>query len=157
MDRNQQSGIGLPVQPRYERICFEKEHVADSPRAELVSPGHPLLEACISLVMERVGAVLGQGAVLVDERDLGREPRLLFCLEHGLQDGRKTRSGQQQLISNRLQFLEISRGGDVNPAPARPPTWTTAPCGRRSSPWWRRCCRRAGWRRTGMRWCSSTP
>ena len=51
MDRNQQIGIGLPVQPRYERICFEKEHVADSPRAELVSPGHPLLEACISLVL----------------------------------------------------------------------------------------------------------
>ena len=61
MDRNQQIGIGLPVQPRYERICFEKEHVSDSPRAELVSPGHPLLEACISLVMERDGSVLGQG------------------------------------------------------------------------------------------------
>jgi hypothetical protein len=120
MDRNQQIGIGLPVQARYERICFEKEHVADSPRAELVSPGHPLLEACISLVTERDGAVLGQGAVLVDERDLGSEPRLLFCLEHGLQDGRKTRSGQQQLISNRLQFLEISRSGDVNPAGSAP-------------------------------------
>jgi len=120
LDRNQQIGIGLPLQPRYERICFEKEHVADSPRAELVSPGHPLLEACISLVMERDGAVLGQGAVLVDERDLGSEPRLLFCLEHGLQDGRKTRTGQQQLISNRLQFLEISRSGDVNPAGSAP-------------------------------------
>jgi hypothetical protein len=53
---------------------------------------------------------------LVDERDLGSEPRLLFCLEHGLQDGRKTRSGQQQLISNRLQFHEISRSGAVHPA-----------------------------------------
>ena len=120
LDRNQQIGIGVPVQRRYERICFEKEHVADSPRAELVSPGHPLLEACISLVVERDGAVLGQGAVLVDERDLGNEPRLLFCLEHGLQDGRKTRSGQQQLISNRLQFLEISRTGDVHPAGSAP-------------------------------------
>ena len=120
MDRNQQIGIGLPVQPRYERICFEKEHVSDSPRAELVSPGHPLLEACISLVMERDGSVLGQGAVLVDERDLGSEPRLLFCLEHGLQDGRKTRTGHQQLISNRLQFLEISRSGDVSPTGSAP-------------------------------------
>jgi superfamily II DNA or RNA helicase len=120
MDRDQQLGIGVPVQPRYERICFEKEHVADSPRGELVSPGHPLLAACISLVMERDGAVLGQGAVLVDERDLGNEPRLLFCLEHGVQDGRKTRFGHQQLISNRLQFLEIGRGGDVRPAGSAP-------------------------------------
>jgi hypothetical protein len=95
LDRNQQIGLGLPVQPRYERICFEKEHVADSPWAALVSPGHPLLQACLSLVTERDGAVLGQGAVLVDERDLGSEPRLLFCLEHGLQDGRRSRSGQQ--------------------------------------------------------------
>jgi hypothetical protein len=120
LDRNQQIGIGLPVQPRYERICFAKEHVAESPRAELVSPGHPLLEACISLVMERDGAVLGQGAVLVDERDLGSEPRLLFCLEHGLQDGRRTRAGQRQLISNRLQFLEISRSGTVTTAGSAP-------------------------------------
>ena len=58
----------------------------------------PEVEAQLELEIE--GAVLGQRAVLVDERDLGTEPRLLFCLEHGLQDGRKTRSGQQQLISN---------------------------------------------------------
>ncbi len=120
LDRNQQIGFGVPVQARYERICFEKEHVADTPRAELVSPGHPLLEACLSLVLERDGAVLGQGAVLVDERDLGTEPRMLFCLEHGLQDGRRNRNGKQQLISNRLQFLEINRQGEVAIAGSAP-------------------------------------
>jgi hypothetical protein len=113
-------GFGVPVQPRYERICFEKDHVAATPRAELVSPDHPLLEACLSLVLERDGAVLSQGAVLVDERDLGTEPRMLFCLEHGLQDGRRNRHGQQQLISNRLQFLEINRQGEVAIAGSAP-------------------------------------
>jgi hypothetical protein len=120
LDRNQQIGFGVPVQPRYERICFEKEQVGESPRAELVSPGHPLLEACLSLVLERDGAVLAQGAVLVDERDLGTEPRMLFCLEHGLQDGRRNRHGKQQLISNRLQFLEINRQGEVAIAGSAP-------------------------------------
>jgi len=120
IDRNQEIGVGVPVQPRYERICFEKEHVADSPRAELVSPGHPLLEACISLTLERHGHVLSQGAVLVDEGDAGTEPRILFALEHGLQDGRKNRHGQQQLISNRLQFLEIDRSGSVSEAGSAP-------------------------------------
>lgn len=120
LDRNQQIGFGVPVQARYERICFEKEQVGESPRAELVSPGHPLLEACLSLVLERDGAVLGQGAVLVDERDLGTEPRMLFCLEHGLQDGRRNRHGKQQLISNRLQFLEINRQGEVAIAGSAP-------------------------------------
>jgi SNF2 family DNA or RNA helicase len=120
LDRDQQIGVGVPVQPRYERICFEKEHVGQSPRAELVSPGHPLLEACISLIWERHGEVLGQGAVLIDDNDPGAEPRLLFCLEHGLQDGRKNRQGQQQLISNRMQFLEISRSGGAKTAGSAP-------------------------------------
>jgi hypothetical protein len=120
LDRDQQIGVGVPVQPRYERICFENEHVGQSPRAELVSPGHPLLEACISLIWERHGEVLGQGAVLIDDQDPGAEPRLLVCLEHGLQDGRKNRQGQQQLISNRLQFLEISRSGAAKPAGSAP-------------------------------------
>ncbi|WP_216916466.1 MULTISPECIES: helicase-related protein [unclassified Synechococcus] len=120
LDRDQQIGMGVPVQPRYERICFEKEHVGQSPRAELVSPGHPLLEACISLIWERHGEVLGQGAVLIDDNDPGADPRLLVCLEHGLQDGRRNRQGQQQLISNRLQFLEISRSGDAKTAGSAP-------------------------------------
>jgi superfamily II DNA or RNA helicase len=120
LDHNQQMGFGVPVQARYERICFEKDHVAATPRAELVSPGHPLLEACLSLVLERDGAVLGQGAVLVDERDLGTEPRMLFCLEHGLQNGCRKSNGQQQVISNRLQFLEISRQGEVAIAGSAP-------------------------------------
>ncbi len=120
LERNQQIGIGVPIQPRYERICFEKENVMDSPRAELISPGHPLLEACISLITEREGSVLSQGAVLVDENDLGKEPRILFCLEHGIQDGRKNRQGQQKLISNRLQFLEIDKNKNVTTAGSAP-------------------------------------
>jgi hypothetical protein len=37
-----------------------------------------------------------------------------------LQDGRKNRQGQQQLISNRLQFLEIARTGEVTSAGSAP-------------------------------------
>ena len=42
IDKDQQIGMGVPIQARYERICFEKEHVGETPRAELISPGHPL-------------------------------------------------------------------------------------------------------------------
>ena len=99
--------MGIPIQTKYESICFEKDQVGISPRGELITPGHPLLEATISLTKERNGYVLNQGAVLVDTQDFGLEPRLLFFLEHGIKDGRKDRLGQEQLISNRLQFLEI--------------------------------------------------
>ena len=120
LDRDQQIGRGIPIQPRYERICFEKEHVGESPRAELVSPGHPLLESCISLTREKEGHVLNLGTILVDENDLGSEPRVLFCLEHGIQDGRTNRQGQQQLISNRLQFLEIDQSNNITIAGSAP-------------------------------------
>jgi superfamily II DNA or RNA helicase len=120
LDHNQQIGTGVPLQPRYERICFEKQHVGQSPRAELVSPGHPLLEVCISLIWTRESNVLSQGAILVDDNDASADPRVLFCLEHGLQDGRKNRQGQQPLISNRLVFLEIARSGEVSTAGSAP-------------------------------------
>ena len=109
INKDNQIGIGLPIQTKYERICFEKDKVGISPRGELITPGHPLLEASISLIKERNGYVLNQGTVLIDPQDYDTEPRLLFFLEHGIKDGRKNRHGQEQLISNRLQFIEIDK------------------------------------------------
>ena len=114
INKDNQIGIGIPIQIKYERICFEKEQVGLSPRGELITPGHPLLEATISLTKERHSYVLNQGAVLVDTQDFGLEPRLLFFLEHGIKDGRKNRHGQEQLISNRLQFIEIDKFKNVS-------------------------------------------
>ena len=114
INKDNQIGIGIPIQTKYERICFEKDQVGISPRSELITPGHPLLEAAISLIKERNGYVLNQGAVLIDTQDFGLEPRLLFFLEHGIKDGRKNRLGQEQLISNRLQFLEIDQFKNVS-------------------------------------------
>ena len=49
-----------------------------SPGAELVSPGHPLLEVCISLIWNREGNVLSQGAILVDDNDPGSDPGVVL-------------------------------------------------------------------------------
>ena len=120
LDRDQYLSRGIPVQKRYERVCFEKAFMNQGVRAELISPGHPLLEAVISLTYERDGHVLPQGTILVDEQDLGVEPRMLFSLEHEVQDGRVNRHGQQQVISKRLQYLEISRNGAIAPVGPAP-------------------------------------
>ena len=114
LDKDQQIGMGVPIQDKYERICFEKDKVGLNPRGELITPGHPLLEATISLVKERNGYLLNQGSVLIDPEDLGSEPRLLFFLEHGIKDGRKNRHGKEQLVSNRLQFLEVDKYKNVS-------------------------------------------
>ncbi|HZV03858.1 MAG TPA: helicase-related protein, partial [Gemmataceae bacterium] len=113
--RNRDRLIGLrePVLPRYERIAFEKSLVAPQgqPAAAFVCPGHPLLNAVIDLTLERHRDLLRRGTVLVDERDPGIAPRVLFFLEHAIQDAGVTRSGGRRVISKRLLFIEIAADG----------------------------------------------
>ncbi len=112
-NRDRLIGIGEPVLPRYERIAFEKSLVAPQgqPLAAFVCPGHPLLDAVIDLTLERHRDLLKRGAVLVDERDLGTKPRVLFSLEHVLQDASVTRSGDRRIISKRMLYVELDEDG----------------------------------------------
>src|SRR5208337_4696298 len=113
--RNRDRLIGLrePVMPRYERIAFEKRLVAPQgqPPAAFVCPGHPLLNAVIDITLERYRDLLRRGTVLVDESDLGVEPRVLFFLEHAIQNASMTKSGERRVVSKRLLFVEIGAGG----------------------------------------------
>lgn len=112
-ERDRLIGMGAPIQKRYERICFDKKYINRQPVAEFVSPGHPLLESVISLVREQYGHLLKQGAVMVDDSDLGDELRAVFLLEHSIEDGRRTSKGTPQTVSQRLQFAAINETGAV--------------------------------------------
>ena len=112
-NRDRLIGFGEPVLPRYERIAFEKALVAPQgqPLAAFVCPGHPLLSSLIDITLERHRDLLRRGAVLVDERDSGLNPRVLFILEHALQDASITKSGDRRVVSKRLLFVEIGAEG----------------------------------------------
>ena len=117
-NRDRLIGIGEPVLPRYERIAFEKSLVAPQgqPLAAFVCPGHPLLDAVIDLTLERHRDLLKRGAVLVDERDVGDRPRVLFYLEHAIQDASLTRSGlmrsvDRRIVSKRMLYMEMDADG----------------------------------------------
>src|SRR5262249_47640383 len=112
-NRDRLIGFGEPVQPRYERIAFEKDLVAPvgQPPAAFLCPGHPLLNAVIDLTLERQRDLLRRGAVLVDERDPGMQPRLLFFFEHAIQDASMAKSGERRVVSKRLLFVEIEADG----------------------------------------------
>ena len=111
--RDQAIGFGEPVLARYERIAFEKPLIAPpgQPLAAFVCPGHPLLDAVIDLILERHRELLKRGAALVDERDGGTAPRVLLSIEHALQDGSVTRSGERRVISKRVLYVEIDADG----------------------------------------------
>lgn len=120
IERDRLIGTRTPVQPRYERICFERDKINRMPVATYICPGHPLLMATIDLVLERYRDTMRRGSVLVDETDSGEGIRVLFYLEHAVQDGRVTKDGRQHVISQCLQFLEVDATGhvrDSGPAP----------------------------------------
>ncbi len=110
-------GRGDPLLTRYERITFEKDLIAPpgQPLAAFVCPGHPLLEAVLDLTLERHRHLLRRGAVLVDDRDPGTQPRVLYLLEHAIQDASRLPSGERRTISRRLLFVELDAAGQVRP------------------------------------------
>lgn len=119
-ERDRQTGFGVPVQKKYERICFEKDKISQQPIAEFVCPGHPLLEAVISIVRERYENLMKQGAILVDDSDVGEDIDALFLLEHCVNDGRTTAMGKPHIISEKLQFAAVKQDGSVNDAGIAP-------------------------------------
>lgn len=111
--RDRLIGTGEPVLSRYERIAFEKSLVAPQGKAlaAFVCPGHSLLDATIDLTLERHRDLLRRGAGLVDERDAGTTPRVLFYLEHALQDASRTRNGDRRVVSKQMLYVELGPDG----------------------------------------------
>jgi SNF2 family DNA or RNA helicase len=112
-NRDRLIGTGEAVQPRYERIAFEKDLVAPQgqPLAAFVCPGHPLLDATLDLTLNHHRDLLRRGTVLVDEQDTGTSPRILFYMEHAIQDGSRLKNGDRRTISQQMLFVELDADG----------------------------------------------
>ena len=112
-NRDRLIGVGEPVSARYERIAFDKARVSlpGKPQAAFVCPGHPLLDAVLDLTLERHRDLLKRGTVLVDEGDPSSAPRVLFYLEHAIQDASRTHSGDRRVVSKRLLYVELAESG----------------------------------------------
>ena len=108
------------VHDRYERVTFDKASIqpgrpgdgAAAVRADLISPGTPLLAAVVAKVLADHGDTLQRGAVLVDADDRSTDPRLLVYLDHAITDGRQVR-GARQVVSRRFHYVEIDRHGNA--------------------------------------------
>jgi superfamily II DNA or RNA helicase len=112
-NRDRLIGTGEPVLPRYERIAFEKSLIAPQgePLAAFVCPGHPLLDATLDLTLERHRDLLRRGSILVDDRDCGTVPRVLFYLEHAVQDASVISNGDRRTISKQMLYVELDEAG----------------------------------------------
>lgn len=103
-----------PVVGRYERVCFDKDlaRLPGSPEAEVLAPGHPLLDAVAHVFIERHGDLLRRGTVLVDESDIFDKPRILCYLDHSIADGRTDSAGRPHIVSRRFVFVAITESGE---------------------------------------------
>ena len=109
-DRDRQTGTSAaPVLAKYERVTFAKEltHPEGKPRADLLAPGHPLLDAVTDLIIERYGTLLKQGTMLADRHDPGTEPRLLVAVTHEITDGHDP----ARTITKKFGFVEVDARG----------------------------------------------
>ena len=110
-NRGKTLGAGIPIVPRYTRVTFEKALMSPpgEPQAQLLAPGHPLLDAIVDLMLERYRPLLKQGAMLVADADDTEDPRALVYVEHAIQNARELDDGQRQVVSKRLQFVELTQ------------------------------------------------
>ena len=117
-DRDRQARSATPVLAKYDRVAFDPTSVKVSgqPAAQLIAPGHPLLDALVDLVIERHQRVLKHGSVLMDPRDQGDSPRLLVALTHTITDGHSPPG----VVSKRFQFVELTRDGEARTAGPAP-------------------------------------
>lgn len=98
------------IPKRYDRITFEKGKIdipKNKPQAEFVFPGHPLLDSILDAILEGNRNLLRQGAVLVDPNEQNKGVRVLFYLEHAIQDGLRK-------ISQEIQFVEIDSDKNIS-------------------------------------------
>lgn len=102
------------ISPRYARITFEPSAtvVPGRPDAELIAPGHPLMDAIIAEILSRYGDTLTRGATLLDRH--AAAPRLVVALLEELADGRGIP------ISKRFQYVSILPDGHAQPAGPAP-------------------------------------
>ncbi len=114
-NQNLYGSYGETIVKRYERVCFDKAYCQPPGQvpAVLLCPGHPLLEAVISLIREHYAHILKRGATLIDETDYSKEARLLFYIEDAIQDGATLKDGSRHILSKHIHFVEIRKNGSA--------------------------------------------
>ena len=109
-NRGKALGAGVPVVPRYTRVTFEKalDVAARASAGAAARPGHPLLDATVDLVLERYRPLLKQGAMLVADADESEGPARARLRRARDPERRELPDGQRQVVSKRLQFVELT-------------------------------------------------
>ena len=116
--RHRSDGRRAALLPRYHRITFRRDltKVPGKPEAELVAPGHPLLDVAVDLLLDQHAGLLKRGAVFVDDSDPAEESRVLLALDHVVTDARPARGDGNVVVSRRVHFATLTKAGEMSNA-----------------------------------------
>ncbi len=103
-----------PIPLRYERVCFDRSAVRidRGVTAQLLAPGHPLLDALVDHTIDVCGDALTRGTILVDRFDPTDQPRLMVALREEIVDG------MEQTVAKRFGYVEMWSDGRNRPGAA---------------------------------------
>ena len=109
LNKHSQLNTYKPLLDKYERICFDKNlvYLQNYTQADFISPGHPLLDTVIEIMLERSSDLLTKGTIFIDENDFEQDIRILFYLKTTISDNVILPNGKNREISNLIHFIEI--------------------------------------------------
>ncbi|MFT3662567.1 MAG: helicase-related protein [Gordonia sp. (in: high G+C Gram-positive bacteria)] len=105
---------GRPVTRAYERVTFDPAAVAGPIRADLLAPGHPLMDELLDVLIETHATALRSGTTLFAPEDPSTDPYVIVALTGEVVDGRGN------TVSRRFAFVRVEADGtvaDAGPAP----------------------------------------
>ena len=97
-----------PVSTRYQRVTFDPADSGGARPAELLAPGHPLMDVVLEHTIEAHRDALQRGTVLVESGRLTGPPRLMLAATSTVSDG----SGRA--VSRRFEFVTIDADGLID-------------------------------------------
>ncbi|GAC57381.1 putative helicase [Gordonia hirsuta DSM 44140 = NBRC 16056] len=105
---------GRPVTRAYERVTFEPEAVPGQIRAELLAPGHPLMDELLEVTIDEQATTLRSGATLYAADDPGELPYVIVAVRGEVVDG------NSRIVSKHFSFVRVDADrtvSDAGPAP----------------------------------------
>ncbi|MEZ5211461.1 helicase-related protein [Gordonia sp. (in: high G+C Gram-positive bacteria)] len=105
---------GRPVTRAYERVTFDPARIPGRVRADLLAPGHPLMDELLRVYTESRSAALSSGATFLAADDPGTEPYVIVAVSGDIVDG------DGDPVSKRFAFVRVAADGtvsDAGPAP----------------------------------------
>lgn len=108
------------VQISYSRVCFDKKFITvlGKKAAQLIAPGHPLLDALTDVILKTNMDALQTGAILLDDKD---DIRLLYITKSTVtnKDG--------GIVRSVIYFDEVTQDGKIHGAGKAPCADCSAP------------------------------